>query len=254
MNTGFPKSALRFQPIPDEPAPNTTRYKRAARGGATTLDRPDVSLNRTNNQVHADVLDRGDIHTDEQQEPFTNEYPLRRRRVVTDPDMLTAQKPPQRNFRSHAGKMHQGRKISQRWVAIALIIAGLLIAWVGYSGVWWGLNWISHQNNHWRFAGGPPTTSVNWNGMQAVAINNGRAIKIYLPLNEDHIQILEENLSAQSWNDDTSEVVPSLSIIHGKLSLTLTGDRRYGGLMDILTETFTITRSDAENYQIIRTA
>lgn len=151
------------------------------------------------------------------------------------------------------------RQWGQRSVRpLCWVILGVLLLWLGYTGLWGIKLELAHWNNSWRFQGGHMpmdslTATIAGQSTNIVARNTGQQVSVYLFLSDGKVQILSEELYPSAWASDTAEVVPALSIDHGKLILTLTGDPQYGGLMAPLTEKFEIMpTSTADSYQIER--
>jgi hypothetical protein len=139
-------------------------------------------------------------------------------------------------------------------LAGVVLVFALLLVWLGYTGVWAGKVQIAHMGNSWRFQGHTPTDTLlaTMNGQKTlvVATNTGERISVYIVIASQKMQILSEPLSSASWGSDPGQVVPSLSIVHGTILLTLTGDPQYGGQMNPLEASFLLTPTATGIYQI----
>jgi hypothetical protein len=142
-------------------------------------------------------------------------------------------------------------------LAIGLGLAAAVLLYTLIWGCWLGL---SHWGNNVRFQGHNPTdtliATIDGNPTRVVAINSGTQITVYLFLQQDKAQVLSEQLQTSVWGSATDQVVPSLSLDHGRFVLQLTGDPQYGNFANpVLTEKFTIGPGTAGGaYQIERTA
>lgn len=255
----MPNSTLRHRPVSSgvgEPAQVLTR--RASRL------RDQSAMTRPPRPVPADVqtedMEAQAIHTDDlcdsldEEEATYRTVPTRRssRPARTNASSPTCQVPV---IRQRQPPLLRGQRYVRPLCWIAL---GVLLLWLGYTGIWGIKMELAHWNNSWRFQNGhTPMDALTITGQNTrtniFARNTGQQISVYLFLDNGKVQILSEELYPSAWEADTAEVVPSLTVDHGRLILTLTGDPQYGGLMAALTEKFTIT-STADSYQIERIA
>jgi len=240
-------------------APNQSEEERGYQFGtyAASIDR----ASRSGDQ-HAKKRrpTRADVATAEPKQVHTEDLP------DSDEEGIPSRPVPSRSgdrqrsaAKSRSSQTLQGGHLAALSPRGRLILAGvvlvfaLLVVWLGYTGVWAGKVQIAHWGNDWRFQGHTPTDTLlaTMNGQKTlvVATNTGERISVYIVIANQKMQILSEPLSS-SWGSAPGQVVPSLSVVHGTILLTLTGDPQYGGRMDPLQVTFTIAPTATGIYQI----
>lgn len=214
---------------------------------------PSVAVQTEDSEAEKRAIQTDDLEDsfEEEESAYHTVVPVRSRNRSIQTRISTRQVPAVQKHQP----MRQWRIPSMRplfWIAI-----GVLLLWLVYTGIWGIKLGMGHWNNALRFQGHPPvdslTAMIDGQSTNIFARNTGQEISVYLFLAGGKVQILSEPLYPSAWAEDTAEVVPSLSVDHGKLILTLTGDPQYGGLMGAVTEKFVIAPM-ATGYQINRIA
>ena len=266
-----PRSVLRYRPTGSRSTEteHVPTLRASRQRNQSTMTRPPRPVRQADVQtedweIPADVqAEDQEIATDapfpSDEDELTVLHPIpERRKKGSRPRPGRASVPPARTNGHRARTTPQDQpKRRRRILPVVLILVGMLLLWLGYTGVWWGRVQMNHMNTNWRFGGHAPTdslvTTIDGENTFALARNAGQQMVVYITLGSTRMQILSEPLETSTWGSDTSEVVPTFSVDHGRIMLTLTGDPQYSNLTSPLTETFAILPL-AGSYQIERTA